>query len=350
MHAWRQKEGLDKKILDFSASINPLGPPSQAWLAYRQSFSGVSLYPEPYAEGLIQRLAAYHGLDSDFFLVGNGATQLIHLTARAFSFSRVLLLAPLFSEHKAAWVLGGSPTEVFCLRPPSFSLSLQDLSLRLGPRIGALILSNPNSPTGALISREEMRELVCFCEHRGIYLIVDEAFMDWVEEASCKFWVPSTRRLVILRSLTKMFSLPGLRLGYLMASPGTVDHLKRYLEPWSVNGPAQRVAAACLQDQAFVLKSRQAMEKEREWLRDRLASLGWLFPFPSKANFLLVRIRPRRITAEDLFSALAKEGVLIRPCTDFTGLGQRFFRLAVRTRRDHLRLLDALEAFAQRRL
>lgn len=346
VHAFAREEGIPaEKILDFSASINPFGPPAGVSAVYRRSFREVGLYPEPYAESLTEELAAYHGLDPGAVLIGNGATHLIHLLARVLVLRRVLLVAPLFSEYPAAFTLNGSRMDRFLLQPPDFSLSLDGLSWRLHRGFNAVVLTNPNSPTGALVPKDRVEELAAACARKGVRLILDEAFIDFVEEESCKHLAAESDLVVVIRSLTKVFALPGLRLGYLIASPKTISRLKTRLEPWSVNGPAQTVARVCLQDTAFIEWSRRAIRREREWLRRQLAAVGGLSPFPSQTNFLLVQITRRGVTVPALSHALAKEGIMIRPCEDFVGLDGRFIRLAVRRPADNRRLLAALKTF-----
>jgi threonine-phosphate decarboxylase len=346
VHAFARKQGIPLgRVLDFSASINPFGPPAGVLAVYRQSFRDAVLYPEPYAESLTAELAAYHGIDSGSVLVGNGATHLIHLLAQALRFRHVLLVAPLFSEYQAAFTLNGGSTDTFLLEPPDFSLSLDGLRRRLHRGFNAVVLTNPNSPTGALVPRDRVAELAAACARKEVYLILDEAFIDLVEEESCKHLAAKSDLVVVIRSLTKVFALPGLRLGYLMASPKTVRRLKTHLEPWSVNGPAQAVARLCLRDATFIERSRRAISREREWLKRQLTAIGGLFSFPSQANFLLVQIIRKRVTATALSRVLAKEGILIRSCEDFIGLDGRFIRVAVRRHADNRRLLAALKTF-----
>jgi threonine-phosphate decarboxylase len=343
VYAFARAHGVTpERVLDFSASINPLGWPPGARIAYRRASSRIVHYPEPYAETLTSALARYHGLDAAGVLVGNGSTQLIYVLARALAARRVLLVAPLFREHEAAFRLSGARVEHFFLRPPDFPLSLERLETALTRSYDALVLTNPNSPTGALVPRAQMEELAQMCRRAHTRLAVDETFVDWVEEESIEQLAARSAHVIVLRSLTKFFALPGLRVGYLVAQPRLIKRLWAWLEPWSVNTVAQEVALACLQDRRFVQRSRAFMMRERAWLSEQLAVLNGLQPFPSQANFLLVRITDRGPSASVLVQILAKEHILIRACGDFPGLGKSFFRVAVRTRHENRRLLTAL--------
>ncbi len=343
IYAFARARGVTpERVLDFSASINPLGWPPAATRAYRRALPQLVHYPEPYAESLSTALAAYHDLNSRTVLVGNGSTQLIFLLARALAARRVLLIAPLFSEHAAAFCLSGARVERFFLRPPTFTLSLKRLGSSLTKGYDALVLTNPNSPTGTLIPRPQLEELACLCQRVRTRLIVDETFVDWVEEESLKQLAARSPHVIVLRSLTKFFAMPGLRVGYLIGQARLVARLRARLEPWSVNTVAQEVAFACMRDQRFVRRSRTFMVQERAWLAEQLAGLKGLQPFPSRANFLLVRITASALNASSLRQALAREDLLIRTCADFPGLGERFFRVAVRTRQENRRLLNGL--------
>ncbi len=338
----RERGVTQKRVLDFSASINPAGPPSAATAAYKRAVSGMSHYPQPYADTLVSALAAYHGLASSAVLAGNGSTHLIYLLVRVFAPQRVLCIAPLFSEHAYAFHLGGARVEHLVLRPPRFSLSLDRLRTALGSGYDILILTNPNSPTGQVMFQGQVRDIVRLCRQTQTRLLIDETFMDWLEEESIKRLAPRNRHLIVLRSLTKFFALPGLRVGYLIACPSVVRLLRTHLEPWSVNGAAIAVARACLQDQDYVRHSRTFMVHERAWLQERLGKVPNVSGFPSQANFLLARLAAKTIVAPQLAKELAQRNILIRSCEDFYGLDTRFFRVAVRSRQENGRLVAAL--------
>lgn len=331
------------EVVDFSASINPLGVPRSARTAYRQALANIVHYPEPYAESLAQALARYHDLDPSEILVGNGSTQLIYLCARVLAPRRVLLVAPLFSEHESAFHVTGAVVDDFLLRSPSFALELERLARTLAEGShDTLVLTNPNSPTGTLVERKQLEELTRICRKTKTRLLVDETFIDWQEEESIKYSAVRNQQVILFRSLTKFFALPGLRVGYLIAHPTMIERMKARLEPWSVNTVAQEVGKACLQDQNFIERSRAFLSCERAWLFSQLQAISGLHVFPSQANFFLVQLPRQEMTARDLATRLAQESLLIRPCDNFVGLGQQFFRVAVRKRSENARLLEVL--------
>jgi threonine-phosphate decarboxylase len=343
VYAFARARGIaPESVFDFSASINPLGCPPQVERAYHHALSRVTHYPEPYAETLTHTLAEYHALHPGAVLVGNGSTQLIYLLARTLAARRVLCIAPLFSEHEAAFRLSGVQVEHFLLRPPCFILSLERLGLVLMKKYDVVALTNPNSPTGTLVPRAQMAALVQLCQRTHTTLIIDETFIDWVEEASLKQIAARSPQIIVLRSLTKFFALPGLRVGYMVAQPQWIKRLRTQIEPWSVNTVAQEVAGACVQAPQFVQRSREFIVHERAWLFEQVAAIAGLQPFPSQANFLLVRLATKTLNAPLLAQRLATENILIRSCHNFRGLGKQFFRVAVRTREENACLLAAL--------
>ena len=202
-------------------------------------------------------------------------------------------------------------------------------------------LTTPNSVTGQLIPRAEIEKIARIALLKKRFLVIDEAFIDFVEAESVKPLVRDNPYLIILRSLTKYYALPGLRLGYLLAHSQTVAQLAGYLEPWSVNGPAQKVALACLADEGFSLKTARWLQRERNFLMQALIELKEFEPYPSSTNFLLVRIADNN-GALELRSFLLRRKILIRACNSFAGLGSDHFRVAVRRRQDNRLLLNAL--------
>lgn len=344
IHAFARKLGLaPEDLLDFSASINPLGLPKGARAAYRQAVRRVAHYPEPYAESLTQDLAEYHALAPTQIVVGNGSTQLIYALVRTLAARRVLLLAPLFSEYRTALQANSVKADYFLLRPPTFALVLDRLVQVLTEQhYDAVVITNPNSPTGVLTQRTCLEEVVHLCQRVGTKLIVDEAFVDWQEEASLKYVAVRSPQVIVLRSLTKFFALPGLRVGYALGQASTLQPLRSHIEPWSVNVIAQEVGRVCLQDRHFIARSHAFMEKERTWLHARLQAIPGLTVFPSSANFLLLRIDKQNMSVRRLTELLAGKRLLVRDCGNFYGLGRQFVRVAVRRRAENWQLVNVL--------
>lgn len=332
-----------EEILDFSASINPLGLPPGVRDAVLAAFDRVVHYPDPEAAELTEALARRHGVVPENICPANGSTELIHLLPRLVPGSRALVVAPPFSEYAAALERGGWEVHYCFLRSSNgFLLDLRTLEQRLADGFDLLVIANPGNPTGALVPLPLVAEILELCRGTGTVPVVDEAFMDFCEEESAVAAVVADGRGVILRSLTKFYALPGLRLGYAVATPDIIGRLDGLIPPWSVGTLAQAAGVAALADDGYRERTLALVAAEREYLSAALASLPGLRPYPSAANYLLVELTSG-LTAADLAGRLLRRRILIRDCATFPGLDERFFRVAVRARRENDRLLAELE-------
>ena len=332
-----------EELLDFSANINPLGLSPLVEEAIRTALPSVVHYPDPSASALGGALAAYHGLSHEQVLPANGSTELIYLLARALAPRRALILHPAFSEYEAALELVGAQVDHVLLdEAHGFLPELSGLLPRLAG-YDLVILANPNNPAGSLISKPDLRALVGALEAAGASTVVDEAFIDFVEDSSLKQDLAQFPHLLLLRSLTKCFALPGLRVGYALACAELLARLGCWKEPWSVNALAEAAGIAALADRKYQASFRLLVPRWREDLRSRLEKFAQLRVFPGVANYLLVRLLDPGLTASVLKTRLLQERIAIRDCTSFRGLGPAFFRLAVRSPEQHTVMLDALE-------
>jgi threonine-phosphate decarboxylase len=343
VYTWAQKARIDPaEIIDFSASINPLGRPASVRKAFQKSYNEVSRYPDPYGEELKKALAKHHEMKPTEILLGNGSTQLVYLLCFALRPRKALVVGPAFSEHANALTLAGAKVRFLSLTPnDDFRFSTEDFMSAWGKADDMAFLTTPNSVTGRLIPRPEIEKIARIALLKKRFLVIDEAFIDFVEEESVKQLIWDNPYVIILRSLTKYYALPGLRLGYLLAHSRRVAQFAAYLEPWSVNGPAQKVALACLADARFRLNTERWLHRERSYLAQALIALKRFQPYPSNANFLLVRIA-NNASAVGLHSFLLHKKILIRACNSFAGLGSDHFRVAVKRRKDNRLLLEAL--------
>jgi threonine-phosphate decarboxylase len=274
----------------------------------------------------------------------NGSTELIHLLPRLNGKGRrALLLAPTFSEYGHALEVAGWQIDHLCLSPADgFCLDPAAVAVRLSHGYDLLICCNPGNPTGRLYLPAEVAALYHSCHMAGCFFVLDEAFIDFAEERSAKRLLPAeSADWLILRSMTKFFGFPGLRLGYGLAPPPVIARLQRLLPPWSVGVLAQAAALAALADSEHCCRTREFVSAERQRLAERLAEIPGLAVFSGAANYLLLRI-DAAMTAAGLQARLLPERILIRNCGNFVGLDERFFRVAVRSRPENDRLLAAL--------
>jgi threonine-phosphate decarboxylase len=333
-----------EEILDFSASINPLGPAPGVREKVAAAFGRLVHYPDSDCAELREALAQHHGLTSENICVANGSTELIYLLPRLAEGKRALVIAPPFSEYARALTRDGWETDYLVLASADgFTLPLERLGEALRKGYELLILGNPGNPTGRLYPLPEVEALYRLCHAAGCFLVLDEAFMDFCEEGSARHFTTGREGILVLRSLTKFYAVPGLRLGYAIGSPEIIARLAMLREPWSVNTLAQAAGLASLADADYAAATLKIIAAERAHLTAGLAAIPGLHPFPAAANYILVECVPARESGE-LAERLLAERILIRCCGSFVGLDHHFFRVAVRTRKENDRLLAALAA------
>lgn len=330
----------EKEILDFSASINPLGPPEWLRSLVSSQLSSIVHYPDPESILLKASIAARFGVREEEIVVGNGSTEIIYLMPRAFPTTRAVIPVPTYADYEKAVTLSGKPVDRIFLKEEEgfqFNLSVFDSQL-IGNEI--VFLGQPNNPTGFVLQPEAIRELAK--RHPSTFFVVDESFLDFVDEVESVI-KDRPPNVIVLRSLTKFYAIPGLRLGFAIAERNLIEEVRKILPPWSVNTLAQAVGEKALKDDAYFQQTMAFVRKEREFLFDELLSLPGLTVYPGRANFLLVRIDRKDTDAHHFARTLLSSGIAIRVCANFEGLDKRFFRVAVRTRDENLKLLDELK-------
>ncbi|KYH31102.1 threonine-phosphate decarboxylase CobD [Neomoorella mulderi] len=333
-------------ILDFSANINPLGPPAGVLETLQQNLQAIQRYPDPYCRQLKKALADYLQVDAAAIIAANGATELIYLICQALKPRRVLIPEPTFSEYRRAALVAGAEVLMLELDPASsFALDIARWRQNLA-QVDLAFLCNPNNPTGQLLERAVLKEIVDLCQRYGVFLLVDESFLDFLPnwpELSLGSRAAAREGLLSLRSLTKIFALPGLRLGCGVGHPELVARLEARRDPWSVNILAQIAGAVALADREYLEATRELIRREKEYLYHGLAGLAGFRPYHPEVNFILTDITASGLTVPQLAAHLARERILIRDCSSFPGLGPAYFRVAVRERWANQKLLAALE-------
>jgi len=219
---------------------------------------------------------------------------------------------------------------------------LRELAVRRS-RFDAVFLCNPNNPTGRVMSRLIVRKLAEAVDRRQGWLIVDEAFIDYCQAQSAVSMLNEYPRLMVLRSLTKFYAMPGLRIGYLLGASKLVDQLKDRQPPWSVNSLVQEVSRSVLRDHAYAVRSRTFMMQERSRFIRELLFLPAVRAYPSAANFVLIEL-PAWTCAGEVTDRLASQNLLVRDCSALPGLTTQMIRVAIRTAKENRRLIDALDA------
>lgn len=328
-------------ILDFSANINPLGPPYRARAAMISSIESISNYPDICCSDLRSVIAEKYSLPEECIVPGNGTSELLFAVARTLSelCGRAVVPVPSYEDYSVAARRAGMSVVEFPLHESEdFRLNFHELKKVLKPG-DAVFLGHPDNPTGIPLEVDRLTALLE--EYPRCIFIVDEAFADYLPPGN-SILGSTASNLIVLKSLTKFYALAGLRLGFAAASPEVSRSLADQLPPWSVNSIAQAVGREILQDGEYELTSRKLNDSRRELLSSELKTIHELKVYPGKANYLLVRIRESGIDACELKKRLLADGIAIRSCEDYSGLNSRFFRVAVKNTEDNSILVSAV--------
>lgn len=330
-------------MIDFSANINPLGMPLSVREAISQRQDEVQSYPDP--DYRVLKAAIRKNLllpeNEGVLVLGNGAVEIIHLVAECLTPSEVLIPAPAFSEYRKAAERAGHPWHEKVLYSSNGQLEVQEL-LKEIKKNTLLFLCNPNNPTGKALNRSDLEsiyEKVCETES---FLVLDETFLSFVEEEKqCSLLDLHPERALILRALTKLYGMPGVRLGYgVLWDQPLAERMKARTDPWHINTFADIAGQVALNDKSYLLRTKAWLKRERAYLMNALSEILWIQIYESDCNFLL--IEALGITAEDVQYKLLKERILIRLPYGFTGLTESHFRIAVKDPISNRKLVRAL--------
>ena len=323
--------------LDFSASLNPLGMPRAAREALATCIDACEAYPDPSSRELARELAAFECVDEGWVVPCAGATDAITRLVQVLRPRQALLFAPCYSGYEQALEQTEAQVEKCRLSErDGFCVDVRSAEA-ICPGTELVFLANPNNPTGLCLRREVLEACLERATAVGAVVALDECFVDLSEGVGSNDLLAAYPNLVIVKALTKSFSLAGLRVGYaLCAGGGLCERLRAAGQPWAVSVPAQVAGVACLSEPGYLERSRALLRTERDRLVGALEGLG-MRVIHGQANYLLFSGR------EDLGEALLARGVMVRRCDDFDGLGPGWYRVAVRTPEQNALLVAALE-------
>lgn len=310
---------------DFSANLNPMAMPNAVRSALQNSLRHCEHYPDPDCRHLRIALTHREQCPIEWIICGSGAVDLIYRIAMAFRPQKAVIPVPTFSEYAAAFRGVGCQVEEVVLTEENDFLLTESILEKITDDTDCFVLCNPNNPTGRLVEAGLLQEIVNRCEATNTMLLVDESFLDFTAAKSATQYLETSSHLIVIKSFTKLYNLAGIRLGYCLTSnPQWQEKIYDAGQPWSVSIPAQAAGTAAASEVIFCKQSRSLVERERKKLAEFLTEEG-VKVFPSEANFLLF------YTERDLVEPLLEEGILIRDCSNFVGLGKGYYRIAVRT-------------------
>lgn len=323
--------------IDFSVNVNPLGIPEAVKSALYESVEACREYPDIAAEKLKRAVSSMLSVQMNYLLFGNGASELFMAIVHGIRPKKTVIPVPSFYGYEYAAAAVPNDIVYYSLRKENGFCFEEDFFNILTADVDLLFLANPNNPTGHLLSREYVMRLMNHCKKNGIYVVLDECFIEFSgREYSMLSEIESFDNLMIVRAFTKIFSIPGVRLGYLTCSnEELLFRIMRHLPEWNLSTFAQYAGCACACQSEFIKKTEDYIRKERESLVYKLQEKG-LYVFPGKANFILV------YSEKMLYEPLLEQGILIRDCENFRGLSKGYYRIAVKSSRDNERLIKAI--------
>ena len=333
----------DRKFLDFSANINPLGMPAGVRLAVMEALDKAEHYPDPESRKLKQALAEYHEVPEEELICGNGGADLIYRLAYGTKPAHALLTAPTFLEYEEALKQVGTKIHIYEMQP-DYRVR-EDILEQMTEDMDVMFLCNPNNPTGILVEQELLLRILERAESRSILLVLDECFLDFTgqEERSLIQKTTEYKHLFILKSFTKMYAMPGIRLGYGVCGDGA---LLRKMEAagqcWGVSVLASEAGIAALGEGEYKEKAITLVREERAYHKKEMEILG-MTVWDGQADYLFFRTDGIR----DLYDRLLPEGIMIRRCSNYRGLDETCYRVAVKDHEANGRLIEALKKTAR---
>ena len=338
----------NRVTFDFSVNVNPYGMPESCERAIIDSLKNASCYPDCEMTELREKLAQKElgeKAAAENVIAGNGASEIIYALCQALKPKTALVTAPAFKEYEnAVQIAEGKVLYEELKEAESFALTERILE-RITPELDLLFLCNPNNPTGQIMERELLIKIAKRCEETATWFFLDECFlpfMDDEEEFTMKESLKDFPHLMILKAFTKIYGMAGIRFGYLLSENKEIlEKIRGVMQPWNVSIPAQAAAMAAIDEDEFVLKTKKLIREERELLLSEMNAMGVEIIGEPKANYIFFKGK------EDLAKRFLEKGVLIRSCNNYTGLGEGYFRIGIRTpeaNKDFVRIMKEILA------
>lgn len=340
--------GIKKEeIVSFSANVNPLGVSPLLRSALSEKIDAITTYPDREYTSLRKCIAAYCGTEYENVIVGNGSTELISLFIQIEHPKKALVIGPTYSEYEREIALGGGTTLYYPLKESdNFKLNVEDFLTHLNESIDLLVICNPNNPTSSSIRRGEMRHILDACKQHDIYVMVDETYVEFADDMEEISAVPLTNyynNIVILRGTSKFFAAPGLRLGYAVTgNRDLIEAINTRKNPWTINSLAVVAGETMFRDREYIEQTKMLISSERARIFDLLKKNPDFKVYEPSGNFMLVRILKENVTSQDLFDRAIREKMMIRDCSTFPFLDNKYVRFCIMKREDNDRLLDCL--------
>lgn len=328
-------------VIDFSVNTNPLGTPESVKRAVQESVAKIEHYPDVRCEALREAISRFEQVNMEEILCGNGAAELFFAAVQAVWPQKALVIAPSFSEYEEALRSVGAEVEYYYLCEEDNFQIREDYVDKLSEEIDMIFLCNPNNPTGVLLERKFILEVLKRCKEKNSLFVLDECFVDFVEEPenhTIKDMLKEYPNLFLLKAFTKRYAMAGVRLGYgLSSNQRLLEKIQHCGQPWAVSTVAQKAGIAALKEEEYVKRSMAYVHAQRKKLIKNLTLLGYK-TFDSKANYIFFQ------GEEGLYEKCLEKGILIRDCSNYYGLKKGYYRVAVKLQEENEKLLEVLKA------
>ncbi len=340
--------GIRKEdITSFSANVNPLGISYKLREGLTEHIDAITTYPDREYTQLRKCIGEYTHTNYENILVGNGSTELISLVIKIQKPQKALIVGPTYSEYEHEVALEGGRCHYFRLKESeNFQLNLSELQDALNQNIDLLVICNPNNPTSSQIDRQTMRVILDSCKENGIFVMVDETYVEFSESAEEITSIPLTEyynNIIILRGISKFFAAPGLRLGYaICGNHQLLKQIDSKKNPWTINSLAAVAGEIMFQDEEYIKDTSELIATERERICKILNTCPNVKYYPPHGNFVLVKILKDGVTSYDLFEAAIRKGLMIRDCSTFPFLDNKYIRFCFMKPEDNDLLLEVL--------
>ena len=366
-----------KEILDYSSNINPYGIPESLKKRITENLEILERYPDPDYIELRQKLAHLNKVDISNIILGNGATEIIFLFMKVINPKKILIAAPTFGEYERAVkatervenssILGDSnkkkddenscgkqkiKIEYFELKESDdFKLNIHNLKNELEKKYDLLIICNPNNPTGKFLKLDETEEILRECNKYNTKLFIDEAFIDFLKDGMKESIINTKedkQNLFVTRGFTKFFAIPGLRLGYgIYFDKNLEKEISEKKEPWSVNNIAEIAGLTVLDDTKYIEETLKWIAEEKTYVYEKLNEINGIKVYETEVNFITGKIDEKLfsegLNVKILREKMLEQGILIRDASNFKFLDERFFRLAIKDRKNNDRVIETLK-------
>ena len=328
-------------IYDFSENVNVFGPPPQIIKKFPQYVDLVKRYPDPLGEPFLSAIAHHHNVPRQQVVLGNGASEIFSLLARRYANKNVLLIEPTFAEYAATLQANHvTITQLIVTDVLTWELPITAIQEQL-PHMAAIYLCIPNNPTGAYPAREQIQAVITMAAQHGCEVVIDEAFLDWYDDT--KTYIHQFNHVIVVRSMTKMYAIPGIRLGYAIAHDNVINALKQQAPHWHVNAIALAIGTACLQETQYVEQARQYARLHVQQLQKALTTYGCKVT-NSVTNY--VCFKPP--DAKALFHFALREGIVLRHTENFVGLNGEWLRIGIKDEQSMAKLYAMLDRWFQK--